>query len=139
MDNQEMISEVIAHRVKDESLLDVVNLANMGVGLGITLLVEGQVIVGDLISGKAYFEKLAAKMLTSTGGEEIASIVSKMFGDFGKEHYDKDSKDVPLNYLHLENYAFLKGDGSLMNVSSSLMRICIEKISGYAIGKPTYL
>lgn len=128
--------DVIAYGVKDSALIDIVRMANIGAGLGITLVVEGQVIFGDLISGKNYFEILSQKMLSAGGSPELAKVISNEFAHFGDEHYGVDAGDMPLNYLHIKNYAFLKGDGYPVNYPDTVMRISIEKVSGYAIGRP---
>ncbi|WP_159061598.1 hypothetical protein [Pantoea agglomerans] len=45
---------VISQTQKDNALSRLVYIANAGAGIGITLLVEGQVVYGDLMSGKDY-------------------------------------------------------------------------------------
>lgn len=129
------LQEVIAYQTRDESLLGIVKIANLGAGIGITLLVEGQVVFGDLVSGKEYFEKISEKIKGADGSAEIADSISSMFLNFGESYYDQPINDIPQNYLHIKNYAFLKGDGYPVNFQDAYMRIAIEKISGFAIGR----
>ncbi|CNF49138.1 hypothetical protein [Yersinia mollaretii] len=137
-DNHEnQIQDVISHKIKDADLLYLASIANVGAGITITLFIKGTIISGTLTSGKEYYKSIASN-LASTGGLGIQ--VAEYFSNAGKTLYtqdDNDSKELPLNFLHLEQFATHKNDGGLVYRTGSLLRIKIEEIDGYYLGMPS--
>jgi len=129
--------QVLSHRMKDKALMHFVSCANIGAGVGITLLVNGQVVYGDLISGKEYCEQMYKKISSAKGDPLLAESIASYFNKLGENTYTKENNaDVPLNYLHLEKVAYLKGDGHQVNMNGTLLRIRIEDVNGFSLGRP---
>ena len=126
--------EVVASKVRDNLILNIVNMVNYEkLNLGMTLFCKGLVIGGDVISGKEYLETMAE--LT----KEKSSLLSKLYEDVGNAFYnelDEDKKHIPVNYIHMKNVV-LYDAGQLNPLSGGLIRIRIDEIDGHIIGRPT--
>lgn len=137
MTEKTIVNQVVSHRMKDEALLHLVSCANIGAGVGITLLVNGQVVYGDLISGKQYCEQMYKKISSANGDPSLAEAIASYFKNLGEDAYTKeDNVDVPLNYLHLDKIAYLKGDGNQVNINGTMLRVRIEDVNGFSLGRP---
>lgn len=129
---------VISQTQKDNALCRLVYIANAGAGIGITLMVEGQVVYGDLMSGKDYCQAMHDCLTSANGPVEINELMANGFKEMGEEYYSTEHlNEIPLNYLHLRNVAYLKGDGGLLIVNGSPLRVAIEKVSAFAVGRPS--
>jgi len=129
---------VISQTQKDNALSRLVYIANAGAGIGITLLVEGQVVYGDLMSGKDYCREMYECLISANGPKEVNELIAIGFKEMGEEYYSTEHlNEIPLNYLHLKNIAYLKGDGGTLIVNGSPLRVAIEKVSGFAVGRPS--
>lgn len=129
---------VISQTQKDNALCRLVYIANAGAGIGITLLVEGQVVYGDLMSGKDYCQEMYESLISANGPKEVNELMANGFKEMGEEYYSTENLNgIPLNYLHLKNVAYLKGDGGMLIVNGSPLRVAIEKVSGFAVGRPS--
>lgn len=123
--------------VKDQALCTLVKAANAGAEFGVTLVFDGQVVSGDLISGKAYCEAMNEYFLSSSGSKEVLGFLAGYFQEMGENSYTKDDLgDIPLNYLHLKNSAFLKGDGSFLATSGAFFRVAIDRVTAFTPGRP---
>ncbi|HDL7084417.1 TPA: gas vesicle protein [Yersinia enterocolitica] len=128
------LEEVITRKTKDQDLMYLVRMANFGVGVGVTLFSKGTIITGTLMSGKEYYETVASK-LSEVG--EFGAVLAEYYTHKAKELYtpsDDADKEMPLNFLHLKESSFFKGDGGLLKMQNSVLRIKIEEIDGHYIG-----
>ncbi|CND92194.1 Uncharacterised protein [Yersinia rohdei] len=128
------IQEVISLKTRDSDLLYLVRMANFGVGVGVTLFSKGTIITGTLMSGKEYYETVASKL--SEAGE-FGAVLAEYYTHKAKELYtpsDDADKEMPLNFLHLKESSFFKGDGGLLKMQNSVLRIKIEEIDGHYVG-----
>ena len=113
---------------------------------GITLAVGGAIISGQLISGRRYFEEMAAQAMagTVTGTEDAESLKSTI-ADWYKQWtkiYDKPD-DAPDDYLppmpgfiHLRNAIWLhEGGKSTPSNGGVLWRGKLSSIDGFCLGE----
>lgn len=124
------LQSVVSHKIRDNDLVLLVRMANIGVEIGITLLSKGIMISGLLVSGKSYYED-CVKKLSAVGrtGEDISVYFSET-----KELYEpSDDKEVPLNFLHLKDAVILTGQNRT-SYNTAIFRIKIEEIDGFFIG-----
>ncbi|END6102915.1 gas vesicle protein [Yersinia enterocolitica] len=135
--HKNQIQEVISYKMKDADLMYLASIANVGAGITITLFTKGIIISGTLTSGKEYYNSVASN-LVNIG--ELGSQVAEYFSNAGKTLYtqdDNNSKELPLNFLHLKQFATHKNDGGLVHRTGSLLRVKIEEIDGYYLGMPS--
>ncbi len=129
---------VYAHLIKDSALVHLVSVANAGASYSISVIVDGQVIYGDLISGKAYCERMYESFLSANGDKGLSEAIGSFFKFLGEDAYTKDDySEIPVNYLHLENYALMRSDGGMVDVQGSLLRVAIDRVSAFSLGRPS--
>nr|WP_160250663.1 hypothetical protein [Mixta theicola] len=136
MADNKLPEQLVTRTARDPALCHLVYAANAGAVIGVTLLVEGQVISGDLISGKEYFRVIHDELSNFAESKEIATSIAELFSEIGEKQYSKeDLNTIPLNYLHLKNVAYLNGDGGHIPVIGLPYRISIEKVCGFSLGR----
>ncbi len=123
-----------------------VEFANLGVELGVTLNVGGALLSGTLISGQRYFEELANQISTATGAvSEISAVISQELREYAALYADADDDDSrdepddppPTVYLHLAGAQFFTpGQKPLPDGEGFLWRGKIADVSGFV---PTLL
>lgn len=127
------LEEVIASKVSDNVILNIVNMVNYGqVNLDMTLFCKGTVIAGDVISGKEYFTTMAESL------SERSSQVSQFYTGVCNEFYEAKASDydpIPLNYIHLKNVSVKGGNTSFAPFEGGLLRMRIDEIDGHMIGR----
>ena len=137
MENQveKEMSEVLSHGLVDASILHLALCANYGVGVDVTIVTGGQVIAGELVSGKIFAETTAANYRNANAAEEYRELLAKFFDDLALDYNTENGNKIPLNYIHIKNPAYLKGDGSWFTITDSIIRVDISKIDGFSPGK----
>ncbi|WON78434.1 hypothetical protein [Serratia sp. UGAL515B_01] len=135
MENEEKLQEVLAHTIRDNSLVYLVKCANLGVGVGVTLIVEGQLISGNLVSGEIYAKDSAQKLRNVNVDESIKNTMASFFDSLAADYQPTEGHLAPLNFLHLQNPAYLRGDGGWTTNPGSILRVNIAKVSGFHLGK----
>lgn len=128
--------EVVSHGLVDASILHLVLCANCGIGVDVTIVTGGQVIAGELVSGKTYAETSAENYRNANAADEYRELLAKFFDDLALDYRTEDDNKVPLNYMHIKNPAYLKGDGGWFTITDSILRVAISKIDGFSPGKP---
>jgi hypothetical protein len=141
MDKEEKLQEVIAHpqNLKDSALAHLVLLANVGLGVDVTIIVGGQIVAGQLVSGKDYAETIATNLRKSNVSDELKDAMASFFDDLANEYVSQEGRSIPLNFLHIRNPSYMKGDGGWTTVQGTIVRIAIEKVSGFSMGKDSKL
>ncbi|QET15127.1 hypothetical protein [Klebsiella pneumoniae] len=121
---------VNSSKMRDADLLALTRMANIGAGIGVTLLSKGTVISGVLTSGKKYYEDCEKKL---DGKGPIAEAIGSYFAQ-AKSHYDiSEENQIPLNFLHLENVVIMAGSARIP-YEGAIFRIKIEEVDGFFIG-----
>ncbi|WP_205478567.1 gas vesicle accessory protein GvpU [Sphingomonas arenae] len=126
---------------EDWFLQTLVEYANAGLELGLTLMVGGTTVSGILINGKKYFEKLSAVVREVDGGNnEVMQTIADSFSDLGRiyDRPDDAAEDwilPPASFIHLKSaYVFTPGGGSLPNGEGVLWRGRINSVDGFTLG-----
>ncbi|QGW17594.1 MULTISPECIES: hypothetical protein [Leclercia] len=129
--NDREVQEVVASKVRDNVLLNIVHLTNLDeISVGLTLFCKGTVISGDVISGKEYF----ASMVENCKGEALKNLYSEI----GKTFYEMDpakGNEPPLNYIHLKKVAVQGSDSEFTPFLGGLLRMRIDEIDGHLLGR----
>lgn len=130
------------HEEKDGFLQNVTCIVNEGymANVGIALQIGGLLVSGKLISGDAYFDKLAEKMAAAAGDDEkSAAILRKYYSAFGdtyrRKREDKTLSPETTSYIHLEDCIF-SGSTQLANLSE-LWRGRISAVDGFFFSRLT--
>ena len=134
MSDQEELNQVVAFKVKDEDLMFLNTMVNrFDLGMGITILTQGNIISGQLISGKKYYGLTAEKMKAAgPAGEALAQYYENK-GATGYTSKDPDF-DYPNNFLHLEDVKIQQGSGHMGAFNNALLRVKIEETEGHILG-----
>ena len=130
------ITHVVDHGIQDESLAHLVFCANYGIEVGVTLIVGGQVIAGDLVSGQQYAEQAANSFRAANADEKVKDTLAKFFDNLAEDYRPYEATEIPLNYLHIKDPSYLRGNGNWVKFNGSIMRIFISKVDGFSQGKP---
>ena len=110
--------------------------ANCGVGVDVTIVTGGQVIAGQLVSGKEYAEKTASIFRSADAEDNIKELLAKFFDDLANDYRTGGDNQIPLNFLHIKNPAYMKGDGRWFTITDTILRVAIGKIEAFSPGKP---
>lgn len=125
----------------DELLAFFVGLANTtGVGSPVTLLVRGVLVSGNLISGKAFWQRVGEVIETAIGGpdpdEDPGSSISATFKKVGQDIYREGAKE-PLGFIHLEGVRFIVPGNQALTTPRGLdaWRGRLDSVDGWFIGR----
>lgn len=137
MYNQEDLSTVLAHNLKDEALMQLVAVANSGAKVSVTLIIEVLIVYGDIISGAVYCDEMLNKLSEDAGDETPLKSLREYYRELKNNAYGGvTSLQVKPFYLHLENYSFLTASGNRIVSEGEIMRISIQKVSAFSLGRP---
>ncbi|MGP9499720.1 gas vesicle accessory protein GvpU [Halomonas sp. 86] len=120
----------------DWFLQSLVNMANDGIEVGVTLQVSGLLVSGILASGKAYFEGFAEDFSSGLNDPEAAESVRDSFAKYG-EIYKKEGDDAPPppQYIHLKNARFFNTSGHPIPGNKGVWwRGRISEVAGFTLG-----
>ncbi|MCU6674660.1 gas vesicle accessory protein GvpU [Leclercia adecarboxylata] len=132
---QTEIREVISRSIYDNDLGFLAELIEkLDIEIGITLMVKGLLVSGMLVSGKKYYTQVS-EQLQSSG--EAAKAISQYFSAKAENFGIEKPEEAEFNFLNLINIAFLKGDGQMGEVNGGRLRLKLEEVDGYILGKPS--
>ncbi len=134
MDNFEGMKEVITHSMRDDALCHLVECANIGAGVDITVITGGQMITGTLVSGDEYSRTTASAIRSMQADDVLKNAIAKFFDDLALDYRKEEGHQIPLNYLHLKNPAYYTS-GKWQLFEGSIVRIHIEKVNGFTLGR----
>lgn len=139
------VDDIIAYKSdRDWFLQDVIQLANLGLGIGITVIAEGAVISGTLIGGKQFFEELGAEIGKASYSGGDGTDVLKAIGDgwaANGQQYVKpadaadDWSPPEPGYIHLAGARiYAPGQQGMPQNRGVLWRGKLNAISGFSLG-----
>ncbi|EIV2907035.1 gas vesicle protein [Citrobacter braakii] len=139
MSKDNEIDNVIATKMRDADLVFLAQIANnINFGMGVTLFCKGALITGTTISGKEYYESVATLFGPKSSEEvSIADYFSNTAVNVYTEKKDTPDYEIPLNFIHLKNVAFISGNGQFIPYNGAFLRLKIEEIDGHIIGVAT--
>ncbi|KAF6561971.1 hypothetical protein G9G63_20170 [Paenibacillus sp. EKM202P] len=114
---------------KDFTLENLVRIVNAGLIIGITLTVGGNIITGNMISGKEYMNSITETFENiNEQGETLAS----MYRSYANTIYaSEDASEWDVEFLHLKDAIILQGTTRL---EVDLWRGKINAVDGYSFG-----
>lgn len=122
----------------------IIDLAERGIELGVTLSVEGLLISGNLIGGRKYFEALGDSIRKANFGAAVeadSEFQTNMANNFAgwKEIYPKSedigSDHVPNpSFIHLEHAQIVLGNTPVTSNVGALWRGKLSSVSGFTLG-----
>ena len=140
---QDQPKEVLAYvSDRDWFLTSIVKLANMGLGVGITLIVDGAIVSGTLTGGKQYFDQLAADFASAKGPSSMAETVKAISEEWARngkvyvqpKDADEDWQWPEPGFVHLMNAKIYHPGQPGMPSKGQLWRCKLNAISGFALG-----
>jgi hypothetical protein len=106
------------------------------IGIGITLLVSGALLSGDLINARAWWEQGVRELADfKTQLEGVpASLLEGVQSTYREmaQGYGEISPSDPVRYVHLKNARFI---GRPFQPDDLYLRILIRDVQGWALGK----
>ncbi|HDO1312961.1 gas vesicle accessory protein GvpU [Aeromonas veronii] len=115
-----------------EMLVNIVN-ASSGASIGITLNVNGSLITGYLISGKEYYDYLAAELGKQSENAFAMALsdgmnrISEVYGDNNR------LAEMRTAFIHLKNARQVMGKEFIPN-NGAYWRVKLCDVSGYTLG-----
>jgi hypothetical protein len=106
---------------------------------GVTLLVHGAVLTGELVGGGAYFEWMAdvfdASVREATGEEPSPKSLAAYVRNVGSSDYGEDADTGTLTYLHLRNaQVYQSGFGAAVPTPGTWWRGRLTSVDGWMLG-----
>jgi hypothetical protein len=108
---------------------------------GITLTVGGATISGKLISGRKYFEEIAAATAAGSSNSEEVKLSIAESHKLWSAIYDKpegapdDYEPPPPGYIHLRDALWISFDGKFLPSNGVLWRGKLSAIDGFCLGQ----
>lgn len=144
---KDLEKEVISEKPVDAILKFMVTLSEGGVGLPVTLFVNGTIIAGNIISFEEYMKKITDDIRNSIdqGGvgpekfQEITGIVADGLDTIRTAILQRDD-DVDRRMIHLGKVRIVKPTGIPINpigvtdLSNSVWRGPLSSIDGFILG-----
>lgn len=120
-------------KIKDADLVFLIKIVNKThASIGMTFLVNGVFITGQLISGKTYYDAVSERMRESG---EAGIALSNYFKNSADDVYSPaQDEDAPTTFLHLKDVKVKSDSGELNEILGSYFRIKVEEVDGHAIG-----
>ncbi|MBO0555762.1 hypothetical protein EXQ41_06820 [Clostridium botulinum] len=126
---------------KDAILETVVNIINnlkaendSEMNIGVTLLVNGKILSGEIISTNKYMELQARSFEKCNGNNEIRKAFSDGFSNM-KNALDVN-KDIieECNFIHLDNVSIINENNNKLSINGTF-RIKLSDVSGFMFGQ----
>lgn len=140
MRTEELVREIAASQVPDWWLGAMVSIHNRSedASFGITLMVGGILITGDLVSGRTYFTGQAEEVKaigTGTGLEGFIAGLEVGAQAYPVEEFDEETADPSSpRYIHLRNAQVVAPSG-FMPARGMWWRGRLTSVDGFWIGK----
>ena len=118
-------------------LSDLVRLANDGLGLAVTLYIEGSVITGVLMSGMDYFAYFSEQYAAASREDDDLPDMLRKAMDCYKEVYAdtrRPGPDWPPQYIHLKAACYISSRGPMPVGHDLVWRGRLSAVSGYSLG-----
>jgi len=127
----------IDHHSPDFLLQHLVSIANStGLSMGVTLTVGGEVISGQLVGGKEYFELLKEAFLTSTSNVKgVGEAFGEMLDQYSQIYSAPPEDGAQPSFIHLKQArVFSPGQTPMPSNGGLLWRGRISNVAGFSIG-----
>lgn len=125
--------QTLVHKVRDSDLVFLVNIVNKThASIGVSLLIKGTFVTGQLISGKTYYESVAEEL--KTAGDAGVSLSAYFSNKADSIYSPEEGKDAPNGFLHLKEVSVRNSGGDLGAINGACVRIKIEEIDGHFLG-----
>ncbi len=154
-DARELLSHVERHQAPDsalQGLVDMIDRLGDTLSLGVTVLVHGQIVAGQAVSGREFFEGLAQRVKVPVSGDNDMTDVVRgglaerfealrdTFPTFPRD--DRDQPPPPLRettYLHLKNaYMIVGGEQGTIPTNAGLwLRVRLSAVDGFSMESMT--
>lgn len=125
------------HQHKDWFLLSLVNIANQGIPMAITVHVSSLIITGTLISGTRYFSLMGKYFSKDIQDEAVAKGLEETYRVYGEIYHQADANaHMDPSFLHLEHARFYGPDNQQIPCGDEtfLWRGRLSDISGFSLG-----
>lgn len=119
----------------DWALAYLVNLAEAGVEMSLSVTVEGVLVSGTLISGRKYFQQMAEALTGASGSDDFATVIGSGFESFKKIYPEQPGaellKERKPHFLHLKD-AMPVLDATPLGSGGTLWRVQLSKVGSFS-------
>ncbi|WP_136604651.1 gas vesicle accessory protein GvpU [Paenibacillus dokdonensis] len=119
---------VVSPLDKDFTLGNLSRMANAGLIIGITLTVGGNIVSGNMISGKEYMESIAD---TLENINEQGDTLATLYRSYSSNIYDGSDESERVEFVHLKDAIIFQGT---VRHQVGLWRGRINAVDGYSFG-----
>lgn len=122
----------------DWVLQTLIQAANLGIEIGVTLTTGAGMLTGTIIGGAKYMDMQKASLAPHWGSDELRQSFDNIFDDWRKRYAptEEDAADPTATiYIHLSNARVLIGDQFVPSSSNGMLwRGKLDSIIGFSIG-----
>src|SRR5699024_9830863 len=119
-------------------MYSVVNEGPVLGGMGITLLVGGQIISGNLVGRKEWVDRHSIHENLDAPDEVISAFIDS-FQQFGEDSDDTYTDDAWIasrtNFIHLKDAFYVTAQGNIPTNCNTLWRGNLSSVDGWNLGK----
>lgn len=122
----------------DYLLTDLVDMANAGVGVWVTLAVRGQLVTGRLASSDEYFNHAAQMVAGGFTGDFAHALRARVNSNRPATNASPALAGMPPSYVHLVDARYVLGNGELLPPNGTpaiVWRGKIASVDGFSIGR----
>ncbi len=136
------MAEGVNEPFRDLMLASFVNLANTGaIGeLGLSLVIGGGWITGQLVGARAWFEGLA-RSLDEAGTGDFGDVIRMLGAHVYPSESEReaagevqDDSQLP-GFLHLREAQMVAADGRSVPTRGGFIRLRLEEVAGWMLGR----
>lgn len=137
---EERLARVQRFVASDYLLIDLVDMANNGVSLPVTLSVQGQLVTGRLASAQEYFEHLEQDIREVPLGRLGEAVRSRIRANCPPAMGNPLVAAMPPMYIHLVNARYVSRRGEYLppqGTPALIWRGKIAAVDGFSVGEFT--
>jgi hypothetical protein len=129
----------------DWLLAHIVELADIGLEMSISVCAEGVLLSGTLIGGRTYFEELSATVLsTASANPDQKAVIDLLGSGFAKFKDVYPEKEAGINASNRPAFLHLRGATPILNTETvkgngALFRVQLAKVSAFSLSATTYM
>lgn len=115
-------------RTNDSLLEYLVVASEKGLGVGVTLLVNGDYVTGNIISFEQYYE------LLKNISDDFTTVIAPFMDAVIKSRKEIEEDDLARKYIHLKDVQYFNQN---VNIGDIPVRIKLSEVAGFNFGTMT--
>ena len=137
------MSDGLTEPYRDLMLASFANLANDGTlgELGLSLVIGGGWVTGQLVGARAWFEGLARSLDEAGTAGEFGEVIRMLGAQVYPSESEREAAGEPLvdpvlpAFLHLRDAHLIGSDGRTIPTRGGYLRVRLEEVAGWMLGR----